>query len=216
MEIAQLDEAVNVDPGLQLQGPYPAGDAGPLTSTSMGNSPGELEVNSLETDGTGLIKQPESCPGEIDLSTATESEIIDHFRAFVEHRKDKEDVTKLDDDLADLEPWKLPVHKRMYRATNLLLGLENKKLEGAWKWSGEEFRGIRRTGPYGYGEKMQFMGLSRTLDFYKKDGTRTKWSMIECISLVRDSDGHMFLEVYIIYIYIYYSITIHFHPTLYS
>lgn len=107
-------------------------------------------------------------------------------------------MTKLDDDLADLEPWKLPVHKRMHRATNLL-GLENKKLEGAWKWSGEEFRGIRCTGPYGYGEKMQFMGLSRTLDFYK-DGTRTKWSMIECISLVRDSDGHMFLEVYIIYI----------------
>jgi hypothetical protein len=74
----------------------------------MGKAPGELDVNViglLETDGTGL-KQTEPCSGHIDLSTATDSKIIGHFRALVEHREDKEEVApKFDDDLVYLEPW---------------------------------------------------------------------------------------------------------------
>jgi hypothetical protein len=39
--------------------------------------------------------------------------------------------------------------------------------------------GIRRLGPYG--KKMPLMGLCRTLEFHKEDGTKTEWRMIECI-----------------------------------
>jgi hypothetical protein len=183
MEIVHLEE---LDP-LQVnghQGPHPA--------IGVGKAPGELaDVNSLETNGTGL-KQPEPCSVDIDFSTATDREIIDHFRALAEHRKDKEEVPpKFDDDLAHLEPWKLQVNKRTYyRATNML-DLDEKTLDaGCWKEA--EFMGIHRSGPCG--EKMPLMGLSRILEFYEKDGTKTEWRMIECI-WVRVSDGHMLLEV---------------------
>jgi hypothetical protein len=131
MEIVHLEELDLLQVNGH-QGPHPAGDVvGPSTDIGVGKAPGELaDVNSLETNGTGL-KQPEPCSVDIDFSTATDREIIDHFRALAEHRKDKEEVPpKFDDDLAHLEPWKLQVNKRTYyRATNML-DLDEKTLDG--------------------------------------------------------------------------------------
>ncbi|XP_066355830.1 uncharacterized protein [Miscanthus floridulus] len=187
MEIALLEQ-VNGH-----QGPHPAGDVGPSTDIGMGKAAlGDLDVNvnSLETDGTGLIKQPEPCAGDtFDLSTATDkqSEIMDHISALIEQRrKDKEVVVQFDDDLLiHLEPWKLPLHKQRYWATNML-DLHEKTLEGGF-WKEADFRANR------YGERMQFMGLSRFLEFYEKDGNKTRWCMLEFIDLRVSDEGHVFV-----------------------
>lgn len=112
---------------------------------------------------------------------------MDHISALMEQRrKDKEVVVQFDDDLLiHLEPWKLPLHKQRYWATNML-DLHEKTLEGGF-WKEADFRANR------YGERMQFMGLSRFLEFYEKDGTKTRWCMLQFIDLRVSDEGHVFV-----------------------
>ncbi|CAL5092785.1 unnamed protein product [Urochloa decumbens] len=173
----------------------PAGDAGPSAATGM-----EMEIPSLETNAS--LTQPDpSSADDIDFSTATDKEIIDNFRSWLELRKKSKgqnhDLPEADAAMAMLDPCEMfPGHGMQlcrlgchYHANGMWVS-DQKTRHGYWKEEdNNELEAISNQAWRVSGRGPRYIGLKRKLEFHMSDGTKTNWVMREYITL-RQSDGH--------------------------
>ncbi|PUZ67616.1 hypothetical protein GQ55_3G450300 [Panicum hallii var. hallii] len=142
--------------------------------------------------GTGGVDSLEA----IDLSTASDKEVIGFVRANYEWYKEKNlchpPAIDDDDSLLRLDPWELD---RKWFIICKMFGSDEKTRRGYWKEKDNEFTAIR-------GDQWQqpaqrrpvYIGFKRTLEFYMNDGTKTEWLMNEFAMIHQSDDGHFFLK----------------------
>ncbi|RLN28610.1 uncharacterized protein C2845_PM05G03710 [Panicum miliaceum] len=142
--------------------------------------------------GTGGVDSLEA----IDLSTATDKEVIGFVRAHYERCKEKNLCQPPAIDDAGRfnwpDPWELD---RSWFIMSKKFGSDEKTRRGYWKEKDNEFTAIR-------GDQWQqpaqrrpvYIGFKRTLEFYMNDGTKTEWLMNEFAMIHQSDDGHFFLK----------------------
>jgi len=133
----------------------------------------------------------------IDLSAATDKDVIGFVRANYERCKERNlcPPAPIDDAgrLTRPDPWEL---RRLWFITSKKFGSDEKTRRGFWKEKDNEFTAIR-------GDQWQqpaqrrpvYIGFKRTLEFYMNDGTKTEWLMNEFAMIHQSDDGHFFLKV---------------------
>lgn len=132
----------------------------------------------------------------IDLSAATDKDVIGFVRANYERCKERNlcPPAPIDDAgrLTRPDPWELG---RLWFITSKKFGSDEKTRRGFWKEKDNEFTAIR-------GDQWQqpaqrrpvYIGFKRTLEFYMNDGTKTEWLMNEFAMIHQSDDGHFFLK----------------------
>jgi hypothetical protein len=164
------------------------------------SSPGSW-VNDLLNDdaapysggGTGGVDSLEA----IDLSTATDKEVIDFVRANYERYKEKNlcqpPAIHDDDSLPRLDPWELD---RSWFINSKKFGSDEKTRRGYWKEKDNEFTAIRGDQWRQPAQRRPvYIGFKRTLEFYMNDSTKTEWLMNEFAMIHQSDDGQFFLKV---------------------
>ncbi|PUZ67543.1 hypothetical protein GQ55_3G444100 [Panicum hallii var. hallii] len=181
-------------------GPYPAGDTtGPYRATAgMGVLHMAMESASGEAiAGAGLAQPDPYSAVDIDLSAATDKEMVRLLCERYEHhkREAKEESQSLSPleasaaaGLVQPDPWDLP--RRCYAARKKF-GSDEKTRRGCWKERDSEFTAIR--GDPWLPRALRYVGFRRTLEFHTDDGTKTDWLMHE-YAMLHHSDGHLFLK----------------------
>ncbi|CAN6343543.1 unnamed protein product [Urochloa humidicola] len=169
---------------------------------SSSSEGGLAEFDSLLDTNAGLTQPGQnSAADDIDFSTASDNDIMDHLRAWWSKRRIENPLmTEADAAIARQDPSVIVKDSSLgyafYYATSMWGSDEKTQNLGYWK---EQHNGLKiiakmRTRRKADGRESRYIGLRRTLEFHLKDGTKTNWLMVEYIDFLR-CEGHDIVKV---------------------